>query len=94
MTSGAIPSVAVPRHVMATAAGDSTVLLDLERGRYYTLNAVAGRIWALLSQGVSPSELPPRLAEEYEVTPERARRDTESLIGQLLAASLLERADA
>jgi hypothetical protein len=94
MTSGAILSVVIPRHVMATTTGDSTVLLDLDRGRYFTLNAVAGRIWALLNDGAAAAELPRRIAEEYAVDVERARCDTESLIGELLAASLLVRADA
>lgn len=94
MASGAILSVVVPRHVMAASTGDSTVLLDLDRGRYYTLNAVAGRIWALLNDGVTAAELPRRIAEEYAVDVERARSDTESLIAELLAASLLVRADA
>ena len=39
------------RHVSSARHGDTTVLLDVNRGRYYTLNQVGGRIWELLARG-------------------------------------------
>ncbi|HLQ23970.1 MAG TPA: PqqD family protein, partial [Gemmatimonadales bacterium] len=38
-------------HVVWARHADATVLLDAERGQYYTLNEVAGRVWELVAAG-------------------------------------------
>lgn len=72
----------------ATQAGE-TVLLDVERGQYYTLNEVGGRIWALLVHGASFAEIVDRVCAEYDVTRERGERDADVLLRELLGKSLL-----
>lgn len=47
--------VRTPR-VRATTEGEETVLLDVERGRYYALNEVGSRIWSMVCERIaSPS---------------------------------------
>jgi hypothetical protein len=76
-------------HVRATMQGDETVLLDVERGRYFALNEVGSRIWALVCEGVPFGELVDRVCTEYDVARERGERDADLLIRQLLSASLV-----
>lgn len=75
--------------VRATTRGDETVLLDVERGRYYALNEVGSRIWALVCEGVPFGEIVDRVCAEYDVSRERGERDADVLIRQLLAESLV-----
>lgn len=75
--------------VRATTRGDETVLLDVERGRYYSLNDVGSRIWALVCEGVPFGEIVDRVCAEYDVSRERGERDADVLIRQLLAESLV-----
>jgi len=75
--------------VRATTRGDETVLLDVAHGRYYTLNEVGSRIWALVCEGVPFVEIVNRVCAEYDVSRERGERDAELLIRQLLGESLL-----
>ncbi|HKV52505.1 MAG TPA: PqqD family protein [Gemmatimonadaceae bacterium] len=83
-------------HVHTVTQGDETVLLDAERGQYYTLNEVGGRIWSLLVDGTSFAEIVDRLCAEYDVTRERGERDADMLLRELLGKSLLraERRDS
>lgn len=81
-------------HVVAAEQGDRTVLLDVARGRYYTLNEVGGRAWQLLHAGATLEQLVAALASEYEVTPERVRPDLGSLLEQLRLAGLVTLDDA
>jgi hypothetical protein len=78
--------------VLGTRQGDTTVLLDVNGGMYYTLNEVGGRIWELLGAGVEVPAIVQRLQEEYDVEPETLAADTAGLIDRLLRANLVRAA--
>lgn len=79
-----------PHVVWARQAG-ATVLLDAERGVYYTLNEVAGRIWELLVAGEPMIEVLRCLGDEYDVSAEALEADVTATLKQLLDATLIER---
>ena len=79
----------VPQHVMARVVGDEYVILDLETGTYYGLDAVGARVWSLLAEGVALDDISDRLVEEYDVAPEQARSDVASLVDALRERGLL-----
>jgi hypothetical protein len=81
-------------HVVWAGQADATVLLDGERGRYYTLNQVAGRMWELLVAGEPVIEILNCLEEEFDVAGETLRADVEGVLKQLLDAALIERLPA
>lgn len=78
-------------HVVWTTHTDATVLLDADRGLYYTLNDVAGRAWALLAAGEPVIEILQCLEDEYEVGREVLEADVAALLRRLLDAVLIER---
>lgn len=80
-----VPDRVVTRQVEAT-----TVLLDTETGRSFTLDDVGTRVWALLTSSPSAQTAYAALLAEYEVDPEELRRDLESLIENLGARGLVE----
>jgi hypothetical protein len=55
----------VSDQVVETGVGDETVLLHLEKGTYYGLDAVGTRIWAMLRQGLPSAAICQSLAEEF-----------------------------
>jgi hypothetical protein len=74
-----------------TTHTDATVLLDADRGLYYTLNEVAGRAWELLAAGEPIVEILRCLEDEYEVSREGLEADVAALLKRLLGAALIER---
>ncbi len=46
---------------------DELVMMDLEQGKYFSLNSIATRIWDLLEREMTLAELCTLLREEYEV---------------------------
>ena len=78
-------------HVVWARHTDATVLLDAERGLYYTLNDVAGRAWELLAAGEPLIEVLRVLGDEYDVPSETLQDDVAALLRQVLKASLVER---
>jgi hypothetical protein len=81
-------------HVVWVRHTDATVLLDAERGLYYTLNEVAGRTWELLAAGEPLIEILRCLGDEYEASADTLQADLAALLDRLLAASLIERAQS
>lgn len=81
-------------HVVWARHADATVLLDAERGLYYTLNAVGGRIWELLAAGEPVVEILKVVGDEYEVNQETAETDVITLLVKLRDIGLIERVES
>jgi Coenzyme PQQ synthesis protein D (PqqD) len=81
-------------HVVWARHTDATVLLDAERGLYYTLNEVASRAWELLAAGEPVIELQRCLSDEYEVSSDTLQEDLAGLLDRLLATGVIERVPA
>jgi hypothetical protein len=71
--------------------GDEVMLLDLESGQYFSLNAVGTRMWARLAEGKSPAEVANDLQSEYDIEPQVLLKDCVALADELLRRGLLRR---
>ena len=69
--------------------GDEAILLHTKSRDYFGLTGVAGRIWELIQQRSSVSEIVAALLSEYDVTPDDCERDVERLLSQLTSAGLI-----
>jgi len=81
--------------VVVTELDDKeAVLLHLGTKMYYTLNETGIRIWQLLSEGHSISEVSEKIHNEYDVLPDAAQKSvlniTQDLIDQNLATQISE----
>lgn len=76
-------------HQASTCLEGTIVLLDTQRGLYYSLPEVAGVIWSLLEQPITLDELLRALQARFTVDPEVCRRDTEEFLDQLRQRGLL-----
>ena len=54
---------------------DEIVMVDIDKGSYFSLNAVATRIWELLTEPLTLETLCDRLLTEYDVNPEKCRAE-------------------
>ena len=78
-------------HVLAAVHGTRTVLLDPRRGRYYGLDEVGGRIWALAQDQRSKDEIVEALCSEFEVDRAQLESDVTEVLETLRAKGLVER---
>lgn len=69
--------------------GGEVVLLDLASERYFGLDPVGTRIWAMLDDGGTLEDIHRRLCDEYEAPSDQLRDDLLALVGQLAAAGLV-----
>ena len=80
---GPLPSLP---HVVWARQADATVLLDAERGLYYTLNEVAGRTWELLAGGGAADRDPAVPGGGVRGVGESLQADVAAMLGRLLEA--------
>jgi hypothetical protein len=80
-------------HVLSAAQGGELVLFDLEGERYYTLNEVGSRAWAILASGATGASIVEAIRGEYALPPgvdeERVAGDVARLLADLHAAGLI-----
>jgi hypothetical protein len=69
---------------------DEVMILNLNDGVYYGLDAVGTRIWELLQEQRPVTEMRDTLLAEFEVTEERCERDLLRLLNELIEARLVE----
>ncbi|HPQ29769.1 MAG TPA: PqqD family protein [Desulfobacteraceae bacterium] len=63
---------------------DELVMMDIDKGKYFSLNPVATRIWDLLVLPLTIDELCDRLMEEYEVDAEQCRTEVTEVINEMV----------
>ena len=69
--------------VICRELSGETVLLNLESGVYYGLDAVGTRVWQLLMQGSTIGSVRDTMIEEYDVAPDVLNADVLRLVGDL-----------
>ena len=76
--------------VVSRRLGDEIVLVHLKTNRIFSLSPTGARLWELLSDGKSRTEIEAALLSEYEVTPQQVSAEVDSLVGALEAERLLQ----
>jgi hypothetical protein len=62
---------------------EEIALMNTENGRYYSLDPIGSRIWAIMAEQISIKEIVAILLQEYEVSPEICGNDVIDLVKQL-----------
>ncbi|HPJ69084.1 MAG TPA: PqqD family protein [Bacteroidales bacterium] len=63
---------------------DEVVMMDIDKGKYFSLNPVATRIWDLIEVPLTIDELCSRLMEEYEVDAEQCQSEVTEVIDEMV----------
>ena len=81
--------VAINPSVIYRELAGEVVLLNLQSGVYYGLDAVGSRVWQLLTQSRGVDDVCATLIDEYDVSAETLRADVHRLIGELSEKGLV-----
>jgi hypothetical protein len=75
--------------VSANLEGDS-IILNVKSGKYYSLNPVGARVWALIESPAALKDIHAALMDEFEVEAERCTQDLLQLVEALTTAGLVQ----
>ena len=76
--------------LIASDLDGETVMMSVQNGKYYGLDRIGSRIWALMDTPLCVSELCDILIEEYQVEPDDCRQDVLDLLNELEKHSLVK----
>ena len=65
------------------------VMMDLEKGRYFSLNGVGSRIWEIIEKPIEVNKLVESLLEEYDVNRNECEENVLEFLGKLNDANIV-----
>lgn len=74
---------------VSSVLDDEEVILNLENGTYYGLNPVGARVWRLLQEPSTLTEICDALEAEFDAERERIQRDVVALLHDLKEEGLI-----
>ena len=84
-----MPELRLSLDVLYRDLDGQTVILDLSSGKYFGLNEVGTRVWALMSEGRSVADIVRILALEFEADAATIERDVRDLLETLKSRNLI-----
>jgi hypothetical protein len=66
------------------------IILDLEKGTYFTLNETAAVVWDGVLEGNGEAAIAASMAEQYAISVDQAKADVGGTIAQLVQEGVLE----
>ncbi len=81
--------ITIPEDVMFREVKGEAVILNIANGKYYGLDDVGTRMWALLAEHLQLEPVHRALLDEYDVQPEVLQADLIRLVDELAAQGLV-----
>jgi hypothetical protein len=81
-------------NLVACDLDGETALMSVEHGKYYGIDAIGSRIWALIEQPRLVSDLCVLLLKEFEVEPSQCEHDVLAFLSELAKDNLVKIVDA
>ena len=69
--------------------GENIVVLNLDSGRYFSLNGTGSLIWTALMEKVGLDEIADRICATFKVERDRARRDVAPMIDEFVSKGMI-----
>ena len=83
-------SIVAAKEQVSCDLGGETVILNLKDSVYYGLTEVGFRVWNLIQEPQSVSDVCRILLKEYEVDPARCKNDLLALLQEMKSRGLIE----
>jgi hypothetical protein len=83
-------TIVVSKDQISRDIDGETVILNMKTGVYFGLNETGARIWQLIQQPIKIQEVIDRLADEYDVEPERCGKDIVATLNQMVINDLIK----
>jgi hypothetical protein len=77
------------KDILANQVGNDTVMMSIEKGKYFGANKTGSYIWQLLENPMSFGELCDKLAAEFDLTVDKAVCDVSPFIQQMTEEKIL-----
>ena len=77
------------KETLSSAIDDELVLLSIINSKYYGMDSVGKRIWSLLSEPITISDMIAALTKEYDIPTAECEKDVLSFLWELYSEKLI-----
>lgn len=77
------------QNTVASKLDDEIVMIDIDLGKYFSLNPVASSIWDILEEPKSKVEICSALLNEYDVDQQTCQTKVEAFLKELIDMKLV-----
>jgi hypothetical protein len=77
------------QEILASEMGKETVMLDVQKGAYFGMDAIGSIIWGMLESPIRIADLCAALQTQFAVPAQECQRDVLEFLGQLREQGLL-----
>ena len=78
------------KEVFASEIDEEVVMMNVDTGKYYGMDAIGSRIWELIDEKIQVKKLISTLMEEYDVSEEECRNDVLEFLNELYDQQLVQ----
>lgn len=82
------------KHVMTTTIEEKLVMMNIEKGNYFGMNAMGKQIWEMIGKPRTVEGLCSDLLKRYDIDPDPCFTKVTGFLEQLNKAGLIETKDA
>ena len=75
--------------ILSSKIDDEIVMMSIDHGKYYGLDSIGSRIWELLDQTRTLTEIIEILTKEFDVSKEQCSQDCYSFINDLIKKKII-----
>ena len=77
------------KDIDATDLNGDIVMMDLEKGKYFSLNSVGSRIWELIEEPIEINKVVDSLLEEFEISRNECEDNVLEFLEKLNTAQII-----
>lgn len=78
------------KDILANEVGNDTVMMSIDKGKYYGTNKTGSYIWKVLEQPMTFGDLCSQLAADFNITEDKCAAEVVPFIEQLSNESIIE----
>jgi hypothetical protein len=86
--------VVISEQILTQTLEDELVVLDIDTGRYFGLQAIGHRVWQLLAELGDTDQVVEALQLEFDADEATLRNDVKELVDSLVEAGLITSIDS
>lgn len=77
------------KDIDTTDLNGDIVMMDLEKGKYFSLNGVGSRIWTLVEEPVQVGKVVDSLLEEYDISRDECEKNVLEFLDKLESEQII-----
>jgi len=85
--------VCKPESIISTDLDEGIVMMDIEKGQYYSLNTVGSSIWKRIEDPIVVADICDQLMTEFEVSKQQCQEEVLTYLARLLELGIVKIVD-